>query len=72
MITPIGIGYAFRMLADTTKGPVLSGLAVGRTWQFRLGQRPMDGTNIIVVGEFVAVDPVYLRYTPCRLGKRLA
>jgi multiple sugar transport system permease protein len=51
MITPIGIGYAFRMLADTTKGPFAP------VWQwFGLGDfawvtSPWAARIIIVIGD---------------------
>jgi len=51
MITPIGIGYAFRMLADTTKGPFAS------LWQwvgwgdFTWATDPWAARIFIVVGD---------------------
>jgi multiple sugar transport system permease protein len=51
MITPIGIGYTFRMLADTTKGPF------SLTWQwaglgdFAWASDPWTARLIIVVGD---------------------
>ncbi len=65
MITPIGIGYSFRMLADTTKGPfspVWQWIGLG---DFGWADRCLDCPLVHRDRRFLAVDPVHLRHPAC-------
>ena len=51
MITPIGIGYTFRMLADTTKGPFSPAWQWVGLGDFAWASDPWTARMIIVVGD---------------------
>jgi multiple sugar transport system permease protein len=51
MITPIGIGYAFRMLADTTKGPFAPLWQWVGLGEFAWASSPWAARTFIVVGD---------------------
>jgi multiple sugar transport system permease protein len=51
MITPIGIGYTFRMLADTTKGPFSLAWQWVGLGNFAWASDPWTARMIIVVGD---------------------
>ena len=51
MITPLGVGYAFRMIADTTKGPlkpVWESIGLG---EFAWAAHPWSARAFIIVGD---------------------
>jgi len=51
MITPIGIGYAFRMLADTTKGPFSPVWRAAGLGDFSWATDPWAARLFIVIGD---------------------
>ncbi len=57
-ITPIGVGYMFRMMTDTSKGTVRAGLGCVRADELHLGHRSVAGARRRSDRGCVAVDAV--------------
>ena len=51
MITPLGVGYAFRMLADTTKGPFKPFWEAVGLGQFAWASNPWTARLFIIIGD---------------------
>ena len=49
MVTPVGIAYMFRMLADTHKGPFADIWILARAWRISPGRRTRGRARIVVL-----------------------
>ena len=65
MVTPVGIAYMFRMLADMHKGPFARHLDRARAQRIRLGVGPVDGAHGGAHRRYLAVDAVHV-HRPAR------
>ena len=57
-ITPVGVGYMFLMMTDTSKGPARAALGRARAAQLHVGHRPVAGPPRRDHRRHVAVDAV--------------
>ena len=59
-ITPVGVGYMFRMMTDTSKGPVEPIWVALGLQRLHLGDRPVGGARRGDHRRHLAVDPVHV------------